>query len=216
MAYKQQSIEPDVPYSQQQHGSFPSDLPPRAAPPPSGQSWKDRNCPGMRNCWSFSLASYSLKDVDHGTRLRRICMITILALRTVISVLSCISAAAAGYIAGLVIYAIVGVIGLWFIAWCLARIGDCTGERRVLGVVIVSLDRLVSLSGEDADLYSQGRWHLDVFLLACAVIHVGLIVAHFFWHSGWGLQLCWLAMWLAIFAVAWITGWQPEYPAGQV
>lgn len=141
MAHKQQSIEPDVPYpQQQQQGAFPSDLPPRAAPPPSGQSWKDRNCPGMRNCWSFSLSSYSLKDVDQGTRLRRICMIAILALRTVISVLSCISAAAAGYIAGLVIYAIVGVIGLWFIAWCLARIGDCTGERRVLGVLIVSSD----------------------------------------------------------------------------
>ena len=62
----------------------------------------------------------------------------------------------------------------------------------------------------------QGRWHFDVFLLACAIIHVGLIVAYFFWWSPWGLQLTWLAMWLAIFAVAWIAGWEPEYPASNV
>lgn len=139
MVYKQ-TIEPDVLPTQQppQQSSFPSDLPPRSAPPPSGQSWKERNCPGMRTCWSFSFSSYSLKDVDNGVRLRRICMITVLALRTVISVLSCVAAAAQGHIAGVVIYAIIGVIGLWFIAWCLARIGDCTGQRRVFGVVVVS------------------------------------------------------------------------------
>ena len=141
MAHK--TIDPDVPpaYTAPQPSAFPTDLPPRSAPPPagaSGQSWKDRNCPNMRTCWSFSLSSYSLKDVDNATRMRRICMIVILALRTAMSVLSCFSAAANGHVASCVIYALVGVLGLWFIAWCLARIGDARGERKVLGVMVVS------------------------------------------------------------------------------
>ena len=121
-----------------QPSAFPSELPPRSAPPAAaGGSWKDRNCPQMRNCWSFSLSSYSLKDVDNATRLRHICMLVILALRVVMSVLSVVSSAGNGRIAAAVIYALLGVLGIWFIAWCLATIGDAKGERRVVGLMIV-------------------------------------------------------------------------------
>lgn len=65
-------------------------------------------------------------------------MLTILALRTAMSVLSVTVSAMNGKIASAVIYALLGVVGLWFIAWCIARIGDCQGERKVLGVVVVS------------------------------------------------------------------------------
>ena len=132
------TTQPDVP--QQQHSStFPQDLPPRE------QSWKQRNCPHMRTCWHFKPSSYSLAHCpDKRTWMRRIAMIVILLFRTAMSALSIFSAVRSGNIAAIVIYSILAVLSLWFIAWCLAVIGDAVGERKVLGVLIVRVDSFVS------------------------------------------------------------------------
>lgn len=112
--------------------TFPQDLPPR------NQSWKDRNCPGMRSCWSFSLSSFNLATSDKAVLARRICMLVILGLRTAISVWDAVQSAIRIQIGWLIVNIIFGVIGFLFIAWCLAKIGEAQGYRRVLGVRMVS------------------------------------------------------------------------------
>lgn len=132
------AIEQDQPQS-----AFPQELPPR--PSQDNRSWKNRNCPNMRTCWHFSLRSYDPRNTPNKrTLFRKISMILILALRTALSVLSLISAIRAMNIAKIVIYAILSVLGFWFVAWCLAEIGEATGERQVLGRMIVS--RLLCIS----------------------------------------------------------------------
>lgn len=107
----------------------------------SGESWKDRNCPGMRTCWSFSVDSFSLNTSDKAVLARRICMLAVLGVRTAMSVLSIILEAFGIHLVGLIIGIILGLIGFFFIAWCLARIGDAEGSRKVLGARIVSCGR---------------------------------------------------------------------------
>ncbi|KAJ4295010.1 hypothetical protein N0V90_007018 [Kalmusia sp. IMI 367209] len=168
-----------------QQSAFPQDLPPRQ------QSWKDRNCPGMRNCWSFSLHSFSLRTSDKVVLARRICMLTVLGLRTAISIFDIVWSAVRAQIVGLIIAIILSIIGFFFIAWCLAKIGEAQGYRKVLGLRV-------------------GRWHFDAFLFVMAIIHVGIFIGAFFGLNGGGLGGAWLAMWLLIFGAAWIATWEPE------
>lgn len=116
--------------------SFPTELPPRTQPV-AGQTWKQRNCPGMRSCWTFSLSSYSLKTSDTAVLARRICMITILGLRTAMSVLAIIYDAYGRRLVSFILGVILAVLGFLFIAWCLAVIGEMKGYRKVLGARIV-------------------------------------------------------------------------------
>lgn len=113
--------------------TFPQDLPPRKA------TWKDRNCPGMRGCWSFSLSSFSLATSDKTVLARRICMIVILGLRTAINIWDVVWSGIKLQIGWLIFGIILGVLGFFFIAWCLARIGEATGHWKVLGARVVSL-----------------------------------------------------------------------------
>ncbi|KAF2870629.1 hypothetical protein BDV95DRAFT_495891 [Massariosphaeria phaeospora] len=172
--------------------SFPSDLPPRSQP---GRSFKDRHCPGMRGCWSINLASYSLRTSDKAVLSRRACMYTILGLRTVVSIWRCVVDALEFRWGSFAIDIILTIIGFFFIAWCLAQIGDAVGWRRVLGVRV-------------------GRWHFDAFLFALALVHVGMFVGAFFF-GGFALGLWWVVMWLIIFGGAWVATWAPE-PESQV
>ena len=64
-------------------------------------------------------------------------MIFILFIRTAMSALAVFGAVVSGNIAAIVIYAILAVLGFWFVAWCLALIGDAVGERKVLGRMVV-------------------------------------------------------------------------------
>ena len=124
---------------QPQPSMFPQDLPARET------TWKDRNCPGMRGCWSFSLSSFSLATSDKAVLARRICMIVILGLRTAINIWDIVVSAITLQLGWLIVGIILGVLGFLFIAWCLARIGEATGYRRVLGARIVSLVLLIAL-----------------------------------------------------------------------
>ena len=64
-------------------------------------------------------------------------MIYIMFIRTGLLVLTIAAAALLNNVAAIVIYSVLGVLGLWFVAACLATIGDAVGERRVLGTLVV-------------------------------------------------------------------------------
>lgn len=111
--------------------TFPQDLPPRE------QSWKDRNCPGMTGYFSFRLSSYSLQTSDKAVLARRVCMLTILLLRTAISVKEVVWAAIRLNIAWLIINIVFGIISFFFVAMALEKIGEAQGRRKVLGILVV-------------------------------------------------------------------------------
>lgn len=64
-------------------------------------------------------------------------MITTLGVRTALSILGFFFGAYGGSIAGLVFSSIFAVIGFFFVAWCLARIGEAQGTRKVFGISMV-------------------------------------------------------------------------------
>ncbi|KAL0938449.1 uncharacterized protein CTRU02_205059 [Colletotrichum truncatum] len=162
-----------------------------APAPAKGGSFKDRNCPNMRNCWSFSWEAYSLKTSDKTVLLRRICMYIILGIRTALSILSIASDIIHGNVAGWIIGIILAILGFFFIAWCLAVIGQAEGRRKVLGIML-------------------NRVHFDIFLLVTAFIHAIILVSTFFGLGNAGSYVIWLILWLLIFAVAWICNWPAE------
>ncbi|KAI0108103.1 hypothetical protein F4814DRAFT_426833 [Daldinia grandis] len=168
-------------------GTFPQDLPPRPAP----TTWKDRNFSGVRYCWSFSWDAYSLHTSDTRVLARRISMITTLGTRTALSILSIVFDAYNNFISGMVIGIIFAILGFLFISWCLARIGEAEGTRRACGM-------------------SVGRLHLDIFLFASALIHIGSIIGFFTGMGNLGYIIFWYGMWLLITAVAWVSTWAPE------
>ncbi|TKW48893.1 hypothetical protein CTA1_4417 [Colletotrichum tanaceti] len=156
-----------------------------------GGNVKDRMCPNMRGCWSFSWEAYSLRTADKAVLFRRICMYVILGIRTALSVIGVVRDITHARVAGFIIGIILGVIGFFFIAWCLAVIGQAEGRRKVLGVMV-------------------GRWHFDIFLLVTAFIHAALLVGSFFGLGSAGGYATWLIMWLLLFLVAWIGTWPAE------
>ncbi|KAK8022051.1 hypothetical protein PG993_012818 [Apiospora rasikravindrae] len=171
--------------------SFPQELPPRPGAGATTGSWKDRNCPNMRTCWAFSWQAYSLATPDKAQLCRRICMWAILLVRTAMSILGIVRDALAAHVVSVIVYSILAVLGFFFIAWCLAMIGEVRGRRRVLGVMV-------------------GRWHFDIFLAVVGIIHIGILLAAIIPSSQVGPIVPWLIMWVAIFAVAWVATWPPE------
>jgi hypothetical protein len=151
-------------------------------------------------------------------------MVIILVLRTAMSVLSILSVVIKGNIGGIVLYSLLALLTFWFTATCLAIIGDAEGDKRIKGVVVVGHIHFLHTNTDafagpypfvpsHANAYlRQKRWHLDTFVGSCVLIHIGLIVAWFFGLTGWGLELTSIGMWLAILAVAWVAGWQPDLP----
>ncbi|KAK1964124.1 hypothetical protein LY78DRAFT_583212 [Colletotrichum sublineola] len=161
-----------------------------------GGSLKDRMCPNMRGCWSFSCEAYSLNTADKAVLFRRICMYITLGTRTAVSVLGVVGGIAHDRVLGAILGIVLGVVGFLFIAWCLAVIGQAEGRRKVLGIMV-------------------GRLHFDIFLLVAAFIHAALLIGSFVGLGTSGGQAAWLIMWLLIFLVAWIGTWpaeQESYP----
>ena len=101
-------------------------------------SWKDRNCPNMRICWSFSWEAYDLRTSDRALFLRRLAMGSILVIRTFLSILSIFRQAWGGFLASVIVGVILTILNFFFIGWCLAKIGEAEDERRVFGKLVVS------------------------------------------------------------------------------
>ncbi|KAF2020880.1 hypothetical protein BU24DRAFT_456907 [Aaosphaeria arxii CBS 175.79] len=189
---------------QQQH-AFPTELPARpgatthnTSPQTHNSSFKSRACPNMRSCWSFSLSSFSLRTGgDQALFARRLCMLVTLVIRTAISILSCVSYAGYRRWVSFAINVVLAILGFFFIAWCLAVIGEARGWRKVLGLRV-------------------GRWHFDIFLIFAALAHIGILIGWFFGLGNAGATGTWMIMWLLIFGAAWVATWQPDEPASQV
>ncbi|CAJ2503000.1 Uu.00g103940.m01.CDS01 [Anthostomella pinea] len=167
---------------------YPQGLPPRPRPT---ASWKDRNCPGYSPFYKVNWAAYSLKTRNKEVLARRGCMWTALAARTVIDASFVVRGAYGRNVAGWAVGALIVFIIFFFLAWCLAQIGEVQGERRVLGTLL-------------------GRRHFDFFLFGAALVPIASLIG-FFTGLGWRpMFITWHGMWLLIFAAAWITTWAPE------
>jgi hypothetical protein len=134
----QTSIQPDVPDVPPARSSpFPASLPPRTQPAAGAGNWKDRNCPGIRGFWDFSLSSYSLRTSNKAVLARRICMIAILGSRTAISIIGILYNVFTIHLISLILGVIFGILGFLFVGWCLAKIGEAEGVRVVFGTRVV-------------------------------------------------------------------------------
>lgn len=85
-----------------------------------------------------------------------------LAVRTMTSVLGLVFSLYGGSIGGFVIGTVFTVLGFFFIAYCLAGIGNVQGTRRVLGISMVSCINLQSwdCSNLDSSLGSLALRHI--------------------------------------------------------
>jgi hypothetical protein len=103
-------------------------------------SWKDRNCPNMRTCWSFSWRAYDLRTSDKKALLRRIAMCLTLVIRTFLSILGIVRNSYGSVLVSVIVGTILTILNFFFIGWCLAKIGEAEGQRRVFGKLVVSLE----------------------------------------------------------------------------
>ncbi|KAK6442430.1 hypothetical protein LTR95_001338 [Oleoguttula sp. CCFEE 5521] len=83
--------------------------------------------------------------------------------------------------------------------------------RHIVMILIFGLRTAMSV----LSVLSAKRWHFDAFLGFCLVIHAVFIVLFFVALGGLGLELAGIGMWLAILGVAWVAGWEPEFPTYQ-
>jgi hypothetical protein len=149
--------------------------------------------PNIRvSCFPFSYLSqtwhsYSLSPtLSAPVLLRRTTIILILAIRTLLSILALIYHRYNPL--SFVLALFVAVIGLFFIAACLALIGDVSSTRVVCGMIWT-------------------RAHFDMFLALAALIHCGMLMGGVWtwgiWSAGVGVGgSLWVLMWLAIWGVA--------------
>lgn len=104
------------------------------------QNVKERYCPGMRSCWSFRFASYNpFNRPTSADTIRRVCMIVTLGSRTILDVLGLWNNLVGMKVLGVLISLILGLIAFFFVAFCLAIIGDAEGERMVMRWNVVSV-----------------------------------------------------------------------------
>lgn len=107
-------------------------------PRPQDQTVKKRYCPGMRSCFYLNPATFNPMNRDRADTLRRVCMLVALFCsvgREALSLLLRISSASAlDLLAG----TLAAMIGFFFMASCLATIGNAEGERLVMGRNVVS------------------------------------------------------------------------------
>jgi hypothetical protein len=110
----------------------------------SSETWRQRACPGSRFCWSFDMEAWTLATDDKQERMRRVYMWTTLLTRTAVSVFGLLSRYILPMpligmnVGSFLVHTILAVLGFFFVAWCLAKIGEATGTRRVFGMDFVS------------------------------------------------------------------------------
>jgi hypothetical protein len=152
------------------------------------------------SCFPFSHLSqtwhsYSLSPtLSAPILLRRTTIILILAIRTLLSILALILHRYNPL--SFVLALLVAVIGFFFIAACLALIGDMYGTRVVCGMV-------------------WSRAHFDMFLALVVLVHCGMLAGGLWTWGIWGAGVgvggsLWVLMWLAIWGVAWVASWEGE------
>ena len=102
--------------------------------------WIQRSCPNYRPCWPFSWESYRLDFEQHDKVLilRRLSMWATLTARVIFNILSVRRALLSLFIGDFILRLIITLIDFFFIAQCLAKIGDAVGRRQVLGTMVVS------------------------------------------------------------------------------
>jgi hypothetical protein len=70
----------------------------------------------------------------------------VLGIRTAMNIYNIIRYAVAGRVVPAVVFSIIGVIGIIFIGWCLAKIAQMRGRRRVFKIMLVSFSSPLTYS----------------------------------------------------------------------
>ncbi|KAK2748008.1 hypothetical protein CKAH01_18114 [Colletotrichum kahawae] len=151
------------------------------------QGFRERYCLFMPGGWSISWDSYSLNTSDRAVLLRRVCMYVILGTRLLLSIRATVFRAWGFELASFIIGIILGVLCLFWAAWCLAVISEAQGRRMVFGI-------------------NFNRRHFDVFLLCIAIIHIIVLLA----LPTFQVRSLWLLSWVLLYGVAWIRTWPAE------
>jgi len=205
---------------------FPNELPPR---PP--QSIKQRHhCTNPRTCMTFTLSAYNIFTKNKTLFARRFCTLLVLLTRTTLSGFD-----VWGYYndtAGIVL----AVFSDLAIVWPLAVVCEASGERRLLGLRIVSFpvcrphtqtlrtihivkfSRRKETSTKADRMLLQTRLYFDIFLGSMLIIHAVLLVCMFFVYGVLNYRLTpalWVLWGLAI-VVALFATWCPERPSSAV
>lgn len=144
------------------------------------------------SCFPFSTlqwSSYALSSSAFpAILLRRVAMILILGIRTLNSIAIIVLYFISFSPLSLILSVVLAVLGFFFIAACLALIGDMEGTREVCGA-------------------TWTRAHFDAFLVVVVLLHVGILVGPLWFGAHVGGSL-WVLMWLAIWGVAWVASWE--------
>lgn len=157
-------------------------------PPNSRESVKARYCPGMRSCWNFNLTTFNPLNRDRADTIRRICMLVALGCHTAFDLLTLFLLTITFNAVGLFVTLIISLIGFFFLAGCLATIGNAEGERIVFGKTVVSLDRSSNGNRSELMLLSDEvafRCVLDVLRLRLRCSVLGILPRH-----DWSLGRC--------------------------
>lgn len=109
----------------------------------AARSFRDRTCPNLVTWWAFSWDAYSLSgSPDRASYVRRICMWIVLISRVLLGLFAFKRYAEGLRIEMIIISPILTMLEFFFIGFCLAHIGQSEGQRRVLGIMVVSTDSL--------------------------------------------------------------------------
>lgn len=217
--------------------AFPSELPPRpdggAGASSAGASWKERNCPGFRNCLYFDWDAYKLEgpsSIGWLVLARRLSQWITLVTRCVVSIVAIIRGVYGANVAGYIIGSIIWVLALFWVAHCLACIGRVWGTRKVFGWGVVSFFFSLLLFPPSPPPFffwfyhflcaitlltpeAQGRVHWDLLLTFSVVIHIFIFIATFvpqIYLTQAGYLIAWYGMWVLLTLAWWITTWAPE------
>jgi hypothetical protein len=102
------------------------------------QSTTSRTCPGMRSIWPFKWSTYNpFHRTSFNDRMRRICMVTTLAIRTALDLYALYILMRRLAWMDFVLTFGMDAVAFVFIGWCLSVIGEADGGRIVLGVRVV-------------------------------------------------------------------------------
>ncbi|KAF2191815.1 hypothetical protein K469DRAFT_556166 [Zopfia rhizophila CBS 207.26] len=154
---------------------------------------RSRQCPNLRTYWPGLSQSFNPCISDRPLMFRRCAFLSILILRLLHSTLFTLAYATSLFWLPSIL---LNILFFFFVAWNLHLIVEMRGERKVFGMTF-------------------GRPAFDMFLWLMALGHV--------WILGWdflmavvsfeaygGASWLWATFLLMIFAVAWISTWEPE------
>lgn len=192
----------------------------------TSSSWKSRAWPGLPGLASPWIGIRGARVSSARVVVRRACAWEILVLRVAVCVLLVIVrrdvlGTTTSLAVGAAVGAVLLVLDVSSVVWCLAMVYRAEGYRVVFCVRVVSRVGFVSqLSPRETRSRGsrltkgpprrQGRNHLDCFLGICALLHMVLVVMVISYLIPVGLGIFWFALWVLIVAYGLLCTARPD------